>query len=102
MKGKLSIYYDEKGDYLELFIKVKRPSYGEDIDSGITIFKDEETEEVIGIGILNFKKKTNDLNQVELNLPFEINFATLSIEGINKITTSAMSSGNQASKSQSQ
>ena len=89
MKGKLSICYDEEGDYLELFTKIKRPSYGEDIDSGITIFKDEETGEVIGIGILNFKKKTNDLNQIELNLPFEINFTMLSsISGIINKTAS--------------
>ena len=79
MRGKLSIYYDEEGDYLELFTNVKRPSYGEDLASGITIFKDEETEEVIGIGILNFKKKTNELSQIELNLPFEINFSTVKI-----------------------
>ena len=77
MKGKLSIYYDEEGDYLEIFINTRRKSYGEDISSGITIFKDEETDEIIGIGILNFKKKTNELNQIELNLPFEINFSSI-------------------------
>lgn len=79
MKGKLSIYYDEEGDLLEIFIKTKRPSYGEDIASGVTIFKDEETDEVIGIGILNFKKKSDKLSQIELNLPFEINFSSLSV-----------------------
>ena len=79
MKGKLSIYYDEEGDYLEIFIKTKRPTYGEDIASGITVFKDEETDEIIGIGILNFKNKTDNINQMELNLPFEINFSTLAV-----------------------
>ena len=75
MKGKLSIYYDEEGDYLEIFKKTGVPNYGEDIASGITIFRDEETDEVIGIGILNFKKKINNLDQIEL--PFEINFPTI-------------------------
>ncbi len=79
MKGKLSIYYDEDGDYLEIFTKTGRPSYGEDILSGVTIFKDEETEEIIGISILNFKKKTSEINQMELNLPFEINFSLLAV-----------------------
>lgn len=79
MKGKLSIYYDEEGDYLEIFTKTGKPSYGEDIASGITIFKDDETDEVVGVGILNFKKKSNHLNLIELNLPFEINFSGLSV-----------------------
>ncbi len=78
MKGKLSIYYDEEGDYLEIFTKTGRPGYGEDIASGITIFRDEENDEIIGMGILNFKKKTN-LNQLELNLPFEVNFSSVAV-----------------------
>jgi len=79
MKGKLSIHYDEIGDYLEIFIKTGKPSYGEDISSGITIFKDEETDEILGIGILNFKKKANDPNLLEIQLPFEINFSAFAI-----------------------
>ena len=79
MKGKLSIYYDEEGDYLEIFIKTQQKGYGEDIAPGITIFKDEKTDEVIGIGILNFKHKIHELDRLELNLPFEINFSSLSV-----------------------
>ncbi len=77
MKGKLSIYYDEEGDYLEIFTKTGKPSYGEEVSSGITVFKDEETDEIIGVGILNFKKKANKLDIMELNLPFEVNFSSL-------------------------
>ena len=77
MKGQMKIYYDKEGDYLTIFVGDSKPNYGEDISSGITIFKDEETDEIIGIGILNFKKKTNELNQIELNLPFEINFSSI-------------------------
>lgn len=79
MKGKLSIYYNEEGDYLEIFTKTNKPSYGEDITPGITIFKDEETDEIIGIGILNFKHKIKELEHLELNLPFEINFSSFSV-----------------------
>ena len=74
MKGKLNIYYDEEGDYLEIFIKKGTLNYGEDVSPGITIFRDEETDEVIGIGVLNFRKKARNLKDLELNLPFEINF----------------------------
>ena len=79
MKGKLSIHYDEEGDYLEIFTKTGKPNYGEEVASGITIFKDDETDEVIGIGILNFKKKMNEPTIMELNLPFEINFSSLAV-----------------------
>ncbi len=72
MKGNMRIYYDEKGDYLEIFIGSPKPNYGEDIASGVTVFKDEETDEIIGIGILNFRKKAKTLNNIELNLPFKI------------------------------
>ena len=73
----MNIYYDEEGDYLEIFIESNRPNYGEEVASGITIFKDEETDEVIGIGILNFRKKTKSLRELNLNLPFNINFSAL-------------------------
>ena len=57
MKGQMRIYYDDKGDYLTIFVGESRPNYGEEISSGITVFKEEETDEVIGVGILNFRKK---------------------------------------------
>ena len=79
MKGNMNIYYDEEGDYLEIFIESNRPNYGEEVASGITIFKDEETDEVIGIGILNFRKKTKSLRELNLNLPFNINFSALKV-----------------------
>ena len=77
MKGKMKIYYDEEGDYLEIFVKKGIPNYGEDIAPGVTIFKDEETDEIIGIGILNFRKKARNFDELELNLPFDINFSAL-------------------------
>ncbi|MBS3080742.1 DUF2283 domain-containing protein [Candidatus Pacearchaeota archaeon] len=72
MKGNMRIYYDEEGDYLEIFIGGPSPNYGEDIASGVTVFKDEETDEIIGVGILNFRKKAKDLKDIELKLPFRI------------------------------
>lgn len=68
----MRIYYDEEGDYLEIFIGGPNPNYGENITSGVTVFKDEETDEIIGVGILNFRKKAKDLKDIELKLPFKI------------------------------
>jgi uncharacterized protein YuzE len=79
MKGKMSLYYDAEGDYLEIYIEGTSPTYGEDIGDDITLFKKEETGEVIGIGILNFKKRTHSLKDIRLNLPFDINFSALKV-----------------------
>ena len=68
----MRIYYDEKGDYLEIFIGGPKANYGENISEGVTVFKDEETDEIIGVGILNFRKKAKDLKDIELKLPFKI------------------------------
>lgn len=73
----MNIYYDEEGDYLEIFIEHSSPTYGEEIGDDITLLKKEETGEVVGIGVLNFKKRTKALNDIKINLPFEVNFSAL-------------------------
>tara|TARA_Y100000310_G_C20335994_1_gene647525 strand:+ start:115 stop:354 length:240 start_codon:yes stop_codon:yes gene_type:complete len=72
MKGQMRIHYDEEGDYLTIFVGESRSNYGEDITDYITIFRDTETDEVIGIGILNFKDQTKNLKQIKIDLPSEI------------------------------
>jgi len=79
MKGKMNIYYDEEGDYLEIFIENNSPTYGEEIGDDITLLRSEATDEVVGIGILNFKKRTRNLQDIRLNLPFEVNFSNLRV-----------------------
>ncbi|MBU3923824.1 MAG: DUF2283 domain-containing protein [Nanoarchaeota archaeon] len=71
MKGQLRIYYDEEGDFLEIRVGEARSNYGEERSDDITIFKDTETDEVVGIGILNFKKRAN-LRNFEVVLPVDI------------------------------
>jgi uncharacterized protein YuzE len=79
MKGKMRVYYDDEGDYLEIRIGDPTENYGEDMNDDITIFKDEKTDEVVGVGILNFKKRTN-LNNLEVNLPIDIGMFTRAIK----------------------
>ena len=71
----MNIYYDEDGDYLEIFVESKSPTYGEDIGNDITLFKSETTNEIVGVGIINFKRRAKSLQDIKLNLPFEINFS---------------------------
>ncbi|MBS3098599.1 DUF2283 domain-containing protein [Candidatus Pacearchaeota archaeon] len=75
MKGQMEIYYDEEGDYLEIFIEGKSPTYGEEVGDDVTLFKKEETGEVVGLAILNFKERTKNLKDVKLKLPFKVNFS---------------------------
>tara|TARA_Y100000310_G_C20654582_1_gene801319 strand:+ start:1822 stop:2076 length:255 start_codon:yes stop_codon:yes gene_type:complete len=72
MKGKLRIYYDEEGDYLEIRIGEPRSNYGEEINDNTTIFKDTKTDEIVGIGILDFKENVN-LKNLEVDLPIDLN-----------------------------
>lgn len=79
MQGKMSLYYDAEGDYLEIYIEGTSPTYGEDIGDDLALFKKEGTNEVVGIGILNFKKRTHSLKDIKLNLPFDVNFSALKV-----------------------
>jgi len=77
MKEQMNIYYDGESDYLEVFIAGSSPTYGEEIGNDITLFKGEQTGEIVGIGILNFKKRTSSFNDLKLNLPFKVNLSDL-------------------------
>mgnify|MGYP001567819445 CR=1 FL=1 len=79
MDGQMRVYYDEEGDYLTIFVGDSKPNYGEDIAEDVTIFKDNETNEIIGIGILNFRERAKSLSDIEINLPFKINFSSLNL-----------------------
>ena len=75
----MNISYDEEGDYLEIFIEGNSPTYGEEIGDDVTLFKTEANDEIVGVGILNFKKRSKSLQDIKLNLPFEINFSSLKV-----------------------
>ncbi len=75
----MRIYYDEEGDYLTIFIGDSKPNYGEDIEEDVTLFKNQETNEIIGLGILNFREKAKSLKDIELKLPFKVNFSALKV-----------------------
>lgn len=72
MEGKLNVYYDEEGDFLEINIGEFTKSYCRDIDEGVFERIDEETGQVIGIGILSFKKRTEKLKPIKVSLPVKL------------------------------
>jgi len=73
----MSLYYDKPSDYLEIFAGTPTPNYGEEVPNkrGITLFKDNKTNEVIGIGISGFKKRSEILNKImkKMNIDFPLN-----------------------------
>lgn len=78
MKGGIDIYYDEEGDFLEITIMPPPiDSYCEDIDDDIFMRKNSKTDEIVGIGILNFKINSQNLKEKLKNIPIKINFETV-------------------------
>lgn len=69
--------YDKEGDFMEIMFGNPRPDYGEHISQDIVLFKSQKTDEVIGIGIFNFKKHTKELEDLKLKLPVKINLSAL-------------------------
>jgi len=75
MNGPIDIYYDEEGDFLEITIaNPPKESYCEDVNEDVFIRKDENTGNVVGIGILNFKLHAKDLKEILSKVPVKINF----------------------------
>ena len=71
------IYYDEEGDFLEVTFGIPpQTEYSEEIEPGVFVTKDEETDEIKGIGILSFKKRVEVLkkvlDRVNKRLPLDI------------------------------
>ncbi len=78
MNGTLNIYYDEEGDFLEITIaNPPKESYCEDINEDVFVRKDENTGEVVGIGILNFRENARELKDILVNVPIKINFESI-------------------------
>ena len=71
------IYYDEQGDFLEItFGLPPENEYTDQVESGVFITRDAKTNEIKGIGILNFKKRSEILERLlqkfSLNFPLSI------------------------------
>ncbi len=75
MKGAMRVHYDEDGDFLEISIGEATPCYAEEVEPGVFIRFDEESNEIKSIGILGFKERSKDLKDIILNLPIDVNFS---------------------------
>ncbi len=76
MENKMNIYYDEEGDFLEITGGDISNCYFDNLGNGIFNIIDKATEKVKGIAIFSFKKRTKNLAEIKLSLPFEFNIVT--------------------------
>lgn len=58
MKRKVRIYYDKESDFLEISLGKPTASYTEELERGVFLRRDEQTNEIKSLGIIDFKKKT--------------------------------------------
>lgn len=72
------LYYDELGDFLEITFGAPPENEGtEQIESGIFITKNIDTNEISAIGILGFKRRPQILKEIlqKYNLKFPLKIA---------------------------
>ena len=80
MKGERTIYYDDEADFLEITTGTPVKGYFKDIGEGIAERIDEKTGNVIGIAILSFKKRTQNLKNLKISFPLHLEIKPLSLD----------------------
>ncbi|MAE42381.1 hypothetical protein CMO93_01305 [Candidatus Woesearchaeota archaeon] len=76
MKGKLNLYYDEEGDFLEFHIGDFTEGYFRNLGKGIFERVDRKTNKVSGVAIMGFKKRTEGPKDVSVPLPMDIQLSS--------------------------
>ena len=71
MDGEMTLYYDEKGDFLEITFGDISNCYFDNIGKGIFKIIDKKTGEIKGIAIHSFKARSKTLDEIKLQLPFK-------------------------------
>ncbi len=71
MENGMNIYYDDEGDFLEISSGDISNCYFDNQGNGIFKIIDKETNEVKGIAVFSFKKRTEKLEEIKLNLPLK-------------------------------
>ena len=72
----MQIYYDIEWDFLEINIGEYTRGYFKDIGEGIAERIDEKTGKITGVAILGFKKKTQQMHDVKIDLPLQLEITT--------------------------
>ena len=77
-KNSLEIYYDKEADILEIIIGEPSPCLFDEVDDDLFEAHDENTNELKGFKIFNFKKRVQS-NKLRIPLPAEVSIITSNI-----------------------
>ncbi|MEK6926688.1 MAG: hypothetical protein AABW50_05415 [Nanoarchaeota archaeon] len=72
----MNIYYDEEGDFLEITNGDISNCYFDNIGNGVFQIVNKETKEIKGIAVFNFKRRTENLEEIRLSLPFKFEISS--------------------------
>lgn len=75
MVDEMNIYYDEEGDYLELTNGDISNCYFENLGKGIFKIINKSNKKIKGFAIFSFKKRTKNLENLKIALPFKLEIA---------------------------
>ena len=69
----INSHYDQKNDVMYISLSNPRPSYSEELDDGIYLRYDMETDEFTGITIIGFSKRIDQLKFIKMPcyIPFD-------------------------------
>ena len=67
----MNIYYDAEGDFLEITSGDISNCYFKNLGKGIFEIVDKNNGEIKGFAIFSFKKRTENLDEIKLSLPFK-------------------------------
>lgn len=77
MEGKINFFFDEEGDVLDITIGKPRKAVAKELKNDIAVRCDPETGEIVGIVILNFRKRFEGKKKPErIELPLHVTITT--------------------------
>lgn len=76
MVGKIKLYYDKKKDILDICIGRPKKAVSQELDNDILIRVIPQTNKIVGIAVLNFKRRFSKTEQ-SLSLPIEAEFTSI-------------------------
>ncbi len=71
MEKMTQFFYDKKADVLYISVGDPRPAISEELDDDVLLRRDIQTNEVIGLTILNLSSRFGSLHEAQ-TLPIEI------------------------------
>ena len=72
MKKAMNVYYDREGDYLEITSGDISQCFFDNKGDGIFEIVDKNTHEIKGVAIFSLKMQADNLNNINIHLPFRL------------------------------